>query len=160
MPEKRKETRRQKRNKAILIFLFIIFIAPITFGQNMRGYGEGRLVWEKTFDIISIKIDSNISGSFFLGSGYIDEEEYYFTFIKDGDNYIRYKTRTDYSMIKEENIKPKLIYQVYSSRAMDPSWGTSTLRRYGYTGGCRFGGYPRWIYIVPVGTIIQKYEIW
>ena len=90
----------------------------------------------KRYELVSLYNDSEIKGSFFLGSGWIGEEEYIFSFIKTSLGIKRHKVWIGYCyIIEDENNNPHIIKD------------------------SRPTGSYRWYYHVPKETIIRKMEL-
>ncbi|MFW6046949.1 MAG: hypothetical protein ACOCP4_04090 [Candidatus Woesearchaeota archaeon] len=128
------------------LFLLVISIAITEYhGKVVEKYSE------YMYNISSLHNNTEISGSFFIGSGSIDETEYYFTFVKIGDNtYKRKKFRTDDTYIIESNSgKPRVIKKTANMKLNDyitPSWLTTITR-------------PKYYMYVPEGTIIKDFRL-
>lgn len=105
-----------------------------------------------THELISIRNDSKTSGSFFLGSGYIDDVEYYFAFQKrDDGGLVRIQIPASRMPIYEDDEKTPS-YQYSKYRHSCPWWlGWGTWESLNRQKDAK-------VY-VPVGTVIQKFEL-
>lgn len=74
--------------KNLKTILIIISIAILLSSCNNGGCN-------KTFkdELISLNLDGKTSGSFFLGTGTIDNDFYYFYYAKDKDGFITFNKR-------------------------------------------------------------------
>lgn len=119
-----------------LIILFILLV----HAELTRNF---QIELENEYKIVSLRNRNNISGSFILGSGYISEKEYYYTFKKVSNNsYKRLKIPTDNTTIIETNKKePKLVK--YQRSAV-----------FGLVDKGEF-----YKLYVPKGTIIKKFKV-
>ncbi len=133
----------------LLVAALSIFYA-VLFGilVNLIPMSKGTEVVE-TYDIISCRTDSEVSGSFFLGCGTIGEDSYYVTYYRTGDGgYQMMKFDVDLSTIYEVNDRAPCVEEVTSW--MEGWWlgisiKTPRVRRFH-------------IY-VPEGTIIREFRI-
>ncbi len=104
---------------------------------------------EHSYNIQSINNRGNLSGSFFLGTGRIDETEYFYTFVEYDKGYVRRRFDVNDSIIFEiENIDQPHINVIYKRMSGNwKKWFVVLPHR------CEY-----YIY-VPTGTIIQSYSI-
>lgn len=99
--------------------------------------------------IQSIKNASNLNGSFFLGSGNIEEIEYYFYFYKTKEGFVRGKKQVSNTVIVEnDSLKPQVqqLYNYYESRSGLFKPSESSVEAYKI--------------VVPKGTVINKFELY
>jgi len=128
------------------ISAFVIFMTAYHLGQ----YKEIDIYYQ---NIISMRNNSKTEGSFFLGSGSINQVEYYFYFYKTKDGGIkRDKVSTRYATIHETNDKSPRVEWTMVTKAW-PWWlkiykSMSDIERLG-----DFRVY------VPEGTIIERFEL-
>lgn len=62
-------------------------------------------------EMVSLKTESNVSGSFFLGTGSIKEDNYYYFFLKDSlsGGFVKHKIPSENVLIIEKDTVPSLI---------------------------------------------------
>ena len=116
-----------------VIFLASTLVAPLFIGMAEETYDY--VQYENIYSIRST--DDEIDGSFFLGSGYIDEKTYYVVFVEDekGIKLNKYNTINTY-IVEVDNGN-------YYVRCVKEKWSMSDY----------------YILYVPVGTIIVEYRI-
>ena len=92
---------------AAVIFVLYLASVSILLFTPMRPH----ITYETTYslDLISLRSDTQISGSFWLGSGYINKEQMYFFYYKVGeDEYKLGYVPASKSTIRETDNPPKL----------------------------------------------------
>ena len=89
------------------------------------------------YEIVSIRNEDSIEGSFFLGSGTLNDKTYYVCYSKTNKGYKLEKLETDKSYVIEDNDKTPSVYKVNDKNSL--------------------GNYYN-IY-VPVGTIITTFVL-
>jgi hypothetical protein len=127
-----------------IIFLFCNVIV------DLGGYKKETYRESQEMEIFSIKNVDTVSGCFFLGSGYIGGSEFYYTFIKDSrGGYNRWSVNSNYATLFMSDIKPKVSWQVvhYGWPKWFCPWSPDITKNTSFD------------IIVPVGTIIEKYDI-
>lgn len=135
-------------------------IAALFFGLftvlTVIGIESGELKLdheERAYEIVSLKSKSEISGSFFLGTGSIDDREYYYTFAEvEEDRYKRVTIPSDNSIIEETDEKtPHVTKKYYVRDGVDwivPEWIDK-----GEVSKVEYNIY------VPKGTIIKEFSV-
>jgi hypothetical protein len=105
---------------------------------------------DRQYQIYSIRNNDNISGSFFLGSGRINEVEHYYMFAKnERGGFIRSKIQVNNAALYEDSNSPYVFYQKVTYRfnkwvCLIPfTWEENT----------------SYDIHVPANTIIEKYEV-
>ena len=126
--------------------MFSLFLPFIEIGGHTNETNRD----SQEMEIFSIKNVDSVSGRFFLGSGYIGGSEFYYTFIKDSrGGYNRWSVNSNFATLFMSDVKPKVSWQVVH-RAWPKwfcPWSPDFTQNTSYD------------IIVPVGTIIEKYEI-
>ena len=145
-----------------VLYLFVLMIVTVAFEPGV-SYRDA----VKETNIYSLRNDSGISGSFFLGSGAIDSYEYYY-FYQDHKNsgaMIRGQVRARNTPIYEDNNQtPTLktymtvIDDVNRFWAMPHYLFVDEKDYIGWTKGLS-GGINGHDLIVPEGTIIQEFRL-
>lgn len=134
----------------ICIFILIIF----------TKYDKKIIVKQKEYPILSLKdIGSpSLSGSFFLGSGTINSNWYYVSYINTADGIFRKRFNQNITYINEiDNVKPKAeeyveeIHQNKNSIAKFLGSSENKVRRRDYVS--------KYILYVPKGTIIKNFHL-
>ena len=64
------------------------------------------------YEIVSIRTEDSIEGSFFLGSGTLKDKTYYVCYSKNSKGYKLEKLETDKSYVIEDNDKTPSVYKV------------------------------------------------
>lgn len=142
-----------------LIWSAVAFLLCIFCG-SMLLCGLGNLLTKHELDredfhanIYSLKENSELHGSFYLGSGYIDSNSYFYTFTKnERGGYSRWKTREDSAIIYQdvkENEQPFVSWQKINYKS--PNW----LFPFNVF-DCEI---TRYDIHVPANTIIEKYKV-
>lgn len=131
----------------------VIFVAVYCAIASTAAETSGTLNYEKTvvdYKIVSLKNSNQISGSFFIGSGYIDNKEYYHVFAKVGDNEYKRKTyETSISLIKETTEqKPHIRRKIY----------TKSLNEFFVPSFCFVKAY-RYVIVVPPDTVVKQFRV-
>ena len=133
--------------------LFAIGITlPLIFAGDCVMIDKREYV--KMCNIYSLKNDSEISGSFILGSGSIDESEVYLYFYKTKEGYVRGEKLVSDTYIKEVEGEPAALYCIYQY----------TRSRFGffnkdyYKNKTMHNG--KYVLRVPKGTIVQEFKVY
>jgi len=139
---------------SFLMFIFltvIVSLITLFIGAMSDSMVEYKRV-DQRISVYSLRNESGVNGSFFLGSGNISRTEYYYTFIRDArGGYERFKIQSSICyLFQDENESPYISWQDVYYRP--PKWlliwpSFSNMRQTKYD-----------IHI-PENTIIQKYEI-
>ena len=133
----------------IIVIESLVFSLFLPFVE-LGGYTKETHRDSQEMEIFSIKNVDSVSGSFFLGSGYIGGSEFYYTFIKDSrGGYNRWSVNSNYATLFMSDAKPKVSWQVVHSAW--PKWFCPW--------SPDFTQNTTYDIIVPVGTIIEKYDI-
>lgn len=134
----------------LILFETIIFLLFNVY-VDLGGCTKETHRDSQEMEIFSIRNVDSVSGSFFfLGSGYIGGSEFYYTFIKDSrGGYNRWSVNSNYATLFMSDVKPKVYWQVvhYSWPKWFCPWSPDITKNTSYD------------IIVPVGTIIEKYDI-
>ncbi len=113
-------------------------------------------------EIVSIGRENNTEGQFFLGSGYVDGEAYYYFYISKGnDSYVLGKAKSEGLLLKETNTKtPSASYRLvndisFISRWLDgENFGTVDDEYYKHRATKEYEQIN-----IPIGAIIKKFEL-
>ena len=81
----------------LLVSFILGFLIAVSFG--VRAQTEERLV--KSTEIVAIADGSGVSGSFFLGSGTVNDVQYYFYYQKEGDGFVQRKVDVSRAVVYE-----------------------------------------------------------
>ncbi len=121
--------------KKVLIVI-ILLVIPILFLTSCLGERTSR-------DLILIKTQDSIHGSFFLGCGTIDSEEYYSFMFYDNEGYIRRGQVVCWgTKIIESDNKPRIEFTPNNNyKEYTLSWFSQV------------------IFYIPKGSILQSYKI-
>ncbi len=129
---------------SMMLFMFLTLIFSECFKQESCriNYSES---------IISLGNSSQISGSFFIGSGSIRQQEYYFTFIKDSDGaFLRKQIPVlDSRIFMTNDQKPHIFWQKIKYKT--PFWFSII--------DCVPSKDTKIDIFVPENTIVQKFEV-
>lgn len=157
----------------VIIFVFWIregeyFVAPFVFSLMIdlvlvsvllfatmifNGYQETYINREIETNIVSIKSDSGISGSFFLGCGNIGSDVYYYMYLDKGNNkYNLFKLQAENSTIIESDEKPHIIK--YRKIAKPNKFNKYTEFMNEERKGTQF-----YEIVVPRGTIVTNFKL-
>jgi len=162
--------RKRKRGAAIdigdsvaSVFLYsVIAMLPIGSVMFVTSTEEGKIVngdvsycEETTTErpIASINRGSQLTGSFFLGTGSIGSRSYYYTYIKEDKGFMLTKYRTSTTHIVETDVGvPKITYNNYACPKPFTSW---------LLGGTRMRNYTEWnkVFHVPPNTILREFKL-
>ncbi|MFW6310839.1 MAG: hypothetical protein ACOC1K_01240 [Nanoarchaeota archaeon] len=137
----------------MFVLVSIVFTTLYCTIASTIAESSGNLNHEKTildYEIVSLKNSNQISGSFFIGSGYINNKEYYHVFAKVGDNeYKRKKYKTNNSLIKETTEqKPHVKRKIY----------TKSLNEFFVPSFCFIKTY-RYVIVVPPDTVVKQFKV-
>mgnify|MGYP000630283228 CR=1 FL=1 len=125
----------------LTIFFYIIGSAMIN-----EIFGTYKPVSGETKNIISLRNNNEVSGSFILGSGRIDEKEYYYTFIKiNNDKYKRKKYPVEKSVIYETSQNSQKV--VEKRKTIDDPLIIGCISE------------EKYILRVPKGTIVKEFKV-
>lgn len=96
---------------AATFFSILISLVPIGIAFFIGSIPKRKAVLFKKYDLITLRERGGISGSFFLGTGMINNTEYYFWYRRDEDGSIRGgKTeRSEDVQIFDTDNKPQMI---------------------------------------------------
>ena len=96
----------------VLLGVFLPFLISFTVNFN-KEYTK------HVCDIISIRRESETSGMFFLGSGYVEETQYYFYYYKTAKGYKLDKQKVKNTYIIEDNSVTPCVYEIKEKDAFD-----------------------------------------
>jgi len=132
----------------VISLVFAIASSAITSCQYKAGEKK------HYYDIVSLRNDSAISGSFFLGCGNIRGSEYYYCFKKKDDGSFRRVniSTSDSSIFENDKVSPRVEWTEYTYKKK--WWYRSGLN---YFDRCATTN-SEYTIIVPRGTVIQKFE--
>lgn len=128
-----------------IVSVFTIFILICADQKEVNTY------YKYYCNIHSLKNSNDISGSFVLGSGSIDQIEYYYYYYKDTNGYFKRGKKEVYKTVIEEkenttpHIKIKKVHYISRTRFVS-EYSDSALEEYKI--------------VVPKGTVINKFEIY
>jgi len=152
-----------------IILILAIFVAVVIFETDHEGWGFpaavaviGLGVWllfsvnfphetyvNKSTELVSLGDNTTLEGNFFLGTGSIDDEMYYFYYQKDGDGYSFGKTKAAKAVIYYSEDAPR-IDDISCERLSRWSWVFDPV-------GCDLLYDMRDRIYVPEGTIKENY---
>lgn len=69
---------------------------------------------DKSKEIYSLRTSSNVSGRFVLGSGRVDQQDFYLYFAKDGSRFYRESVRINNAYLIESDETPNISWQEIS----------------------------------------------
>lgn len=124
--------------ETFLTGIFVTLLASMLVAPPIIGSAEQTYDYVQYENIYSVRgTNDDIDGSFFLGSGHIDEESYYIVFVEDeqGIKLNKYNTRHTYIVEVDDGN--------HYVRLKKDKWDM----------------YDYYILYVPVGTIIVEYRI-
>ena len=127
---------------------FVISQGLYEYLQNL-----GKIKYEfhvkETIPIVSLHNNTEVNGSFFLGSGQVREQEYYFTFAKNQYGaYYRYRVPVNSSLIIEsEELESPHIKVMIGQIPDNFKWWVFSFDKINYH------------IHVPVGTVIQQFSV-
>ena len=141
----------------LVSFLISLVICGIT--TSCISEKEYNKVYRET-SIVSLNIKSSVEGSFFLGCGYVEGVEYYFAFKRvrnGGYKRVKFSAGINTTIYERNDERPRVIeYRNYrepvawiGGESFDISgWSTANHTRY-----------RKYDIIVPVGTIVGRFEL-
>jgi len=146
----------------LMSFLISVAISSIISVFVVAIFGQEVVVdWEYDFsepvEIASIRNDSGVNGSFFLGCGSIDSVSYYIYYVKEGeDRYHRDKIKITpkvsiVEMEKGSTDLPRIVKKISRQRFRGWIFYPITWSEWKYTGDAEI--------FVPKGTIIQDFQL-
>lgn len=133
----------------ILLTSFFVTVLIVVLSSAIVSSNDNIIEYNKVSDtkIIALKDNQNVSGSFYIMGGYVDEDLYYY-----------YATETEFGY-KTEKVKAENTYIKYTD-------GETHIERYfgEFTkDGLYFWGFPwcydRYIIYVPDGTVTNEFNI-
>lgn len=93
-------------------FVSIILIVGISLAYSKFVNIDYNYKYQYT-EIVNLQDNSSVNGSFFLGSGSINEESYYVYYYKTDDGFYKLgKTKTDNAKIKITNETPRKVKKI------------------------------------------------
>jgi len=102
---------KKKSSNDEMLALYLLFGFLLCLGLGVGVEASNKKI--KTFNIVSIERQNEISGSFFLGCGSVGSETYYYTYTVIGENkYKLLKFRSAQTTIIETNGLPKVKYRL------------------------------------------------
>lgn len=105
--------------------------------------------WKYYCEIQSIKNDSEVNGSFFLGTGSVDEKEYYYYFYRTDGGFRRgSKLVSEVLITEDDSLKPQLQRKVEKVTSR-----TGLIKDYTQEVSA-------WRIIVPTKTVINKFKLY
>lgn len=104
---------------------------------------------EEDHQLVSIRDGSGMYGSFFLGTGTIQDRQYYIFYTKDGEGFRPQKVSWDNGSVKifEENRTDGTLHITYQKSALAPYWAMPIK--------CGF----RYEFHIPTGTINKTFRL-
>jgi len=132
------------------IFLNLLLSVFLMFGTLSLDVKEQRINYEYYCKIQSLKNSNDIQGSFVLGTGSVEQVEYYYYYFKDINGYFRRgKKQVENTVIEE--------------RGGTPHIERKYIKRVSITGIVKsYKDQPSEEYkiVVPKGTVINKFEVY
>lgn len=92
-----------------ILFAVVSFIVMIGITLLISLFPSTELVKVQTNSITALKDNSKHNGSFFLGSGNVGDDQYYFYIKETSKGKKMNKVNTDDSYIKEESVNPYVV---------------------------------------------------
>lgn len=135
------------------VFFFIISMAIIDASTDPQLTGETEIEWP----IYSLKTSSSVEGSFVLGSGRFGSSEMYFAFAKNERGaFVRWSCDVDIaSILEDDNVVPCVRKMEMKHKELSP-----VAKFFIYPISKNRNGLPnRYEFVVPKGTIIQKFSV-
>ena len=136
----------------IIGLLFIIISIGCMFSAVVGSCSYGKepiTITEIKTPIISTFNETNVEGSFFIGSGTVDDVEYIYTFAKSKNNekgYIRLNIQMkNVIIIETDNVKPMYYVEIYKYKSFFCIWHYKNVNK-------------RIVYI-PTNTIVRQYNL-
>lgn len=127
-----------------LIGVLIVFIGGIV----VSAVAESEEFIVGTREIVAFKDNNSTSGSFFLGSGYVDGDMKYCAMIKNEDGSYEMKTYdTDECLIIETNDTPKIEKRGYCFKTEWLNWFFFNMKLNEY------------VFYIPEGSICNNYVV-
>lgn len=170
---------------SVFVFIFLLIIDCGAIGESMVKTTETSMVVASQ-DIVALKDDSSMSGSFFLGSGYIGEREYYVycadtqhgykvdKLAADSENtpvYIKYISFDEtphidrYSMVSQKTLikKANIWFSIYGyikySKYKPGDIVSETIKSPPLFSSTEHYNNYRYVIYIPEGSIQENYEI-
>ena len=124
--------------KFVILFIILILFLSLFTGckkQETKVY---------KYELMALQTKNEISGNFFLGSGTINDEQYFFAYVKYNDGGIRFwKCETYNTWIYEDIINNEIPNVIYT-----------------YKNGGFFSSYfEQYEFHIPKGSILQKFNL-
>lgn len=130
----------------------VVGIFLSTFGSLFLLQIDGKVSfkeWKYYCEIQSIKNDSEINGSFFLGTGSVDEKEYYYYFYKTSGGFRRgSKLVSEVLIVENDSLKPQLQRKVETVTSR-----IGLIKEYTQE-------VDAWRIVVPTKTVINKFKLY
>jgi hypothetical protein len=135
----------------IIIMPIISIIGGLLIMVTIRSIDAKKtLGYKPTANIVSIRNNDVISGSFTLGCGTIEQSEYYFYFYKTlSGGYARGKKSVNSTVIVEDNYKTPHIEELKISYESRSGWFKFTEQTE-----------DTYRIIVPKGTVVNKFQLY
>ena len=129
---------------------FIASVFTVTFLISLDAK-DLETYYEHYCNIYSLKNSNDVSGSFTLGSGSVEQVEYYYYYYKDVNGYFnRGKKQVNNTVIEEQdNCVPHIERQKIKSVSK-----TGFIKEYSDTSSEKYK------IVVPKGTVVNKFEIY
>jgi hypothetical protein len=124
--------------KGYIVLIILILIISLLSGCKEKE------IESYQFELVALNNNNNIYGSFFLGSGSIKEEQYFFAYVKYDDGGIKlWKCEAYTTWIYEDIINNQTPYIIYTES---------------YSRGVNFYS-ERHEFHIPKGSILQKFNL-
>ncbi len=129
-----------------IIFSMVLSITILLYSSFL----ETRLITRQTANIKSIKTESSINGSFFLGSGGFGHNKKYYSYTQYGPGYILQDFPADSVIVESNSVAPNASWDLVSPKSRSwlyPDWLLP------------YPKYRNYQITVPEGTIISEYKL-
>lgn len=97
---------------SLIVIMFIMLIGVTTVGEDYKLIDDQNLK--------AISVSSNINGSFFLGSGSVDEESVYYYYAAQDGGFVLQNVPTDDALVIEDSSNPRI--ESYTSVSKNSLW--------------------------------------
>jgi hypothetical protein len=138
--------------KFLLFFMGLVgslFLTLLIFPCVRWVDSETTEYYSRRGNITSIKNSNEVGGSFTLGSGTIEQTEYYYYYYKSVDGYVRGKKPVNQTFIVEDSsVKPHIEVKMkhFESKSGLFQFNDEEQKRYKL--------------VVPKGTVVNKFEVY
>lgn len=134
---------------AAIFIAFVIFAIIIVASSAIVSSGENAIEYKKVSDIpiTALKDNLNVNGNFYLMSGYINEDLYYYYVTETELGYKTEKIEADNAFIKYVNEEPYIEkYEGEFTKSINYIWGFPVCD-------------DRYIIYCPEGTVTNEFKV-